>query len=362
MSGSTSQRWAVVLAGGIGSRFWPLSTPARPKQLLPLVGADPLLVETLDRLAPLVPPARTLVLTNAELSDAVRAVAPELPPENVMAEPRPAGTAAALAWAAREIRERAGDDAVMICVHADWAIADADGFRAALRDAAAVAERHHGLVTVGIVPTRPEIGYGYIQPGESVVPEREGAGDAEPGSARRVARFVEKPELAGAERLCAAGCLWNSGIFVWRVGDFLREVELRTPEVAGALASAGSDGDAARFFAEVTPVSVDVGVLERSPEVLVVPGDFGWDDVGTWAALGRVRPVDESGNASSGTVHALASHGNVVHAEGNAVVLYGVEGLVVVTREGLTLVTTIERAAELKTLLDSLPPALRDLP
>ncbi len=341
--------WAVVLAGGVGSRFWPLSTPRRPKQLLPLVGERPLLVDTLDRIAPLVPAERTLVLTNAELAEAVRAAVPDIPAENVLAEPRPAGTAAALAWAAAEIERRGGSDAVMLCVHADWAVADAEGFRRALRDAAAVAEREHGLVTVGVVPTRPEIGYGYIQPG-----------DGTSGPARRVARFVEKPDRTRAEQLCAGGCLWNSGIFVWRVGDFLAEVRRLTPEVAPALDRA--NGDAARFFAEVQPVSVDVGVLERSDNVHVIPGDFGWDDVGTWAALARVREADAAGNAASGDVHALQATGNVVHAEGNAVVLYGVEGLVVVAREGLTLVTTVDRAAELKTLLDSLPARLRDLP
>jgi mannose-1-phosphate guanylyltransferase len=341
--------WAVVLAGGVGSRFWPLSTPSRPKQLLPLASDAPLLTDTLARLEPLVPAGRTLVLTNAELREPILALAPKLPPANVLTEPRPAGTAAALTWAAREIRERAGDEAIMVCVHADWAIADADGFRATLRRAADVASSHHGLVTVGIVPTRPEIGYGYIRPGETVS-----------GGARRVARFVEKPDRARAEELCAEGCLWNSGIFVWRVGDFLDEVRSLTPEVAPALAAAGDDAD--RFFDSVTPVSVDVGVLERSDRVLVVPGDFGWDDVGTWAALARVRRADAHGNTTSGRVHLHDACENVVHSEGNAVVLYGVEGLVVVVRDGLTLVTTVERAAELKLLLDSLPASLRDLP
>ncbi|HEU4631295.1 MAG TPA: mannose-1-phosphate guanylyltransferase [Gemmatimonadaceae bacterium] len=338
--------WVVILAGGVGSRFWPLSTPTRPKQLLPLVGDRPLLVDTVERIVPLAPAARTLILTNAELAAAVRTAVPDIPAANVLAEPRPAGTAAALAWAAREIRARAGAEAVMLCVHADWAVADAEGFRTALRTAATVAEREHGLVTVGIVPTRPEIGYGYIQPGEPVA-----------GGARRVARFVEKPNRSRAEQLCAAGCLWNSGIFAWRVGDFLDEIARHTPEVAPALAEAT---DATAFFEAVTPVTVDVGVLERSDRVFVVPGDFGWDDVGTWAALARVRRRDAHGNAASGPVHALAASDNVVHAEGNAVVLYGVEGLVVVARPGVTLVTTVDRAAELKTLLDSLPDSLRE--
>ena len=345
--------WAVVLAGGVGSRFWPLSTPQRPKQLLPLVDASPLLANTLRRLTPLAPPARTLVLTNASLTDPIGALAPEIPRENLIAEPRPAGTAAALAWAAAEIARRDGLEAVMICVHADWSIADEDGFRETLRRAVASATAHRALVTVGIVPSRPDPGFGYIQPGAAVV----GGADAGPATPRRVARFVEKPDRATAERMVRDGYLWNSGIFVWRVGDFLDEVRRHTPEVAPALDAAGAD--IGRFFAAVRSVSVDVGVLERSDRVLVLAGDFGWDDVGTWAALRRVRPADECGNATSGAVHALHASGNVVHAEGNAVVLYGVSDLVVVTRGGLTLVTTVDRSSDLKTLIDTLPPAFR---
>jgi mannose-1-phosphate guanylyltransferase len=341
-------RWAVILAGGIGSRFWPVSTPQRPKQLLPLATSEPLLSDALVRLAPLVPAERTLVLTNAGLVDAIAALAPSIPRANLIAEPRPAGTAAALAWAANEIGRRAGPDTVMISVHADWYVGDADGFRAALSAAADAAERHHALVTVGVVPVRGDPSFGYIQPGAEV----------ETG-VRRVARFVEKPDRARADAMVADGYLWNSGIFVWRVGDFLDEVRAHTPEIAPHLAA--HCDDLAGFFGALTSgIAVDVGVLERSSRVLVLRGDFGWDDVGTWAALRRVRPGDRDGNALSGLVHAVDSHNNVVHAEGNGVVLYGVSDLVVVTRGGLTLVTTLERASDLKTLIESLPPALRD--
>lgn len=341
-------RWVVVLAGGVGSRFWPLSTPARPKQLLPLVGERPLLRDTLDRLAPLADGAHTLVLTNAALVPAIRDLVPELPPGNIIAEPKPAGTAAALTWAAAEIARR-DRDGVMISVHADWAIGDPEGFRKALQRAADVAQRHRALVTVGVVPSRPDPGFGYISPGEPA-----------DGDARRVARFVEKPDRARAEEMVRDGYLWNSGIFVWRAADFLDEVRAHTPEVAPSLDRAG--GDIAAFFATVQSISVDVGVLERSNRVLVIPGDFGWDDVGTWAALHRVRTLDASGNASAGPVWAVASHGNVVHAEGCDVVLYGVADLVVVSRPGLTLVTTMDRAADLKTLIDQVPAEVRDRP
>ena len=340
-------RWAVVLAGGVGSRFWPLSTPSRPKQLLPLVDGDPLLVNALERLAPLADESRTLILTNASLAPAILALRPTLPPENVIAEPRPAGTAAALAWAACEIARRDGADAVMLSVHADWAIADADGFRAALARAATLATSQAALVTVGVVPTRPDPGFGYIRPGEPL-------GDG----AFRVAEFLEKPDRARAERMIREGCVWNSGIFVWRVGDFLEEVREHAHEIAPALAESGDDLEG--FFARAKSVAVDVAVLERSQRVLMLAGDFGWDDVGTWAALHRVRAHDAAGNAASGAVHLVDARDNVVHAEGAEVVLYGVEDLVVVAQGALMLVTTRERAADLKTLLDALPARVRD--
>lgn len=341
-------RWAVILAGGVGSRFWPISTPNRPKQLLPLATEQPLLSDALQRLAPLVPPERTLILTNGGLVDPIAALAPSIPRDNLIAEPRPAGTAAALAWAAHEIAQRAGRDAVMLSIHADWCVGDPEGFRAALTRAAEAAETHGALVTVGIVPVRPDPGFGYIQPGEAVS-----------DGVRRVARFIEKPDRARAEAMVREGYLWNSGIFVWRAGDFLDELAAHTPEVAPFLAAHGDSLE--DFFGAVrTTISVDVGVLERSSRVLVLPGDFAWDDVGNWAALRRVRECDESDNALSGVVHAVDSHGNVVHAESGAVVLYGVSNLVVVCRDGLTLVTTIDRAGDLKTLIDSLPAHIRD--
>lgn len=342
-------RWAVILAGGVGSRFWPLSTPKRPKQLLPLITDAPLLADTVSRLAELVPAERTLVVTNASLAAAVRVLLPQLPAENVIAEPRAAGTAPALAWAAATIARRGHPDDVMLCVHADWAIGNDAEFRATLARAATVAEREQSLVTVGIVPTRPDPGFGYIEPGEGI------------NGARRVARFAEKPNREVAARMVAEGYLWNSGIFVWRASDFLAEVRARSPEVAPSLPLAES-GDIAGFFSSVKPISVDEGVLERSSRVLVIPGNFGWDDVGTWAALHRVRRRDDAGNATFGDVHSIHAKNNVVHADTGSVVLYGVDDLVVVTRDGLTLVTTKERAAELKLLLDALPPAVRDRP
>ena len=346
------QVWCVILAGGVGSRFWPVSTANRPKQLLPLASDQPLLRDAIDRMAPLCDPSETLILTNASLVDAIHALAPEIPAANLIAEPRPAGTAAALTWAAAQIERATGGDrdAIMMSIHADWAVADPDGFRAALTRAAAIAATTHSLVTVGIVPSRPDPGYGYIRPGEAI-PDSSGA--------HRVAEFVEKPDPERAKTMVREGCLWNSGIFVWRVGDFLDEVRKHCREVAPALDAHPDDLD--RFFSAVqNPIAVDVGVLERSDRVVVIPGEFGWDDVGTWVALRRVRQADGDDNVFSGPVHAVHASGNVVHAEGNEVVLYGVSDLVVVTHGGLTLVTTTRHATDLKQLLSALPSRVRD--
>jgi mannose-1-phosphate guanylyltransferase len=334
-------RWAVVLAGGIGSRFWPLSTPERPKQLLALVTDKPLLRDTVDRLRPIVDPAHTLILTNSSLTKPIRELLGELPRENILEEPRPAGTAAALTWAALSIERRDGRDATMLCVHADWAIGDDAGFREALLKAEEVAIDNESLVTVGIVPTRTDPGFGYIQPADGT-------------RASRVKQFVEKPDRARAEKMRNDGFLWNSGIFVWRVGDFLDQVEQHTPELAVALAQSRKDGAVQFFERVVIPVSVDVGVLERSDKVMVLPGDFGWDDVGTWSALSRVRSKDDAGNVAAGDAHLLDSSNNVVHCDSGEVVMYGVNDLVVVVKEGLTLVTTTDKASDLKRLVESL--------
>lgn len=350
----TSPLYAVVLAGGVGSRFWPLSTPDRPKQLLPLIGAEPMLTETVARLVPLVGIERILILTSERLTAPILGAVPGLPADQILVEPRPAGTCAALTWAAIQVAARGGADARMVCVHADWAIGDPERFRSTLAAAADAAASHGGLATVGIVPSRPDPGFGYIEPGATLT-----------GGIRQVARFIEKPDIPRATQMVAAGYLWNSGIFAWRATDLLAEVRTVTPELGPALMvmdAAGGAPSAEVFFGAVTGgISIDVGVLERSRRVIVLAGDFGWDDVGTWAALQRVRPHDADGNATFGRVITKAATKNVVHTEAGAVVLYGVHDLVVVVRDGVTLVTTVDLAHDLKSLVDTLPTDLKEL-
>src|ERR1051326_6248899 len=202
--------WAAILAGGFGTRFWPLSTPDRPKQLLPLTGDRPLLAQAVARLRGLVPPERTLILTSPSLVDQVAATVPEIPAANIFAEPRAASTAPALAWAAQWITKR-DPSGQMLSLHADWAVGDDRAFRAAAGHALGVAQEHDVLVTVGVKPPRKETGYGYIGPGKPL------------GSARRVKRFVEKPTPARAAMLRRRGALWNSGLFAWGAARFLGE-------------------------------------------------------------------------------------------------------------------------------------------
>ncbi len=341
-------RWAVVLAGGVGSRFWPLSTPQRPKQLLPLAGERALVVEAVDRLLPLIPAQRVLVVTSRALRETLADALPMLPREAVLAEPFAASTAPALAWATATAARRDARAAIL-SVHADWAVKDPAAFRAAAAAALDVAERAGMIVTVGARATRPETGYGYVVPGDAIAD----AGAA----ARRIARFVEKPRAAEAEALIAAGALWNTGMFAWTAARFREEIARATPELAPGLAALDR-GDVEAFYRAVKPVSVDVGLFERTTFGAVIAGDFGWDDVGSWAALPRVREADAAGNVVVGPAYVNAARDCVVWSEDGAAVVDGVEGLVVIRARGLVLVTTRERAAHLKDLLATLPPAL----
>lgn len=347
--------WGVILAGGVGSRFWPLSTPTSPKQLLALVDDSPMLANSVERLLPIIPADQLMISTSTSLADPVsHALADipgaDVPAQNLLLEPKPAGTAAALTWAALEIKRQGGPDAVMVCVHADWSIGNPDQFRDTLLHAVELANRTSGLVTVGIVPSRPDPGFGYIEPGPPAA-WPEATPQATP-QAKKVARFVEKPNRERAATMVAEGYLWNSGIFVWRVSDYLAEIARLTPEVSGALSKTSID----EFFDSVSPISVDVGVLERSDKVFVLPGDFGWDDVGTWASLARVRELDPAGNARTDNTFTVEAHNNVLYSDDKStIVAYGVSDLVVVVKDGLTVITTIDKSADLKTLLNSLP-------
>jgi len=332
---------AVVLAGGIGSRFWPASRPARPKQLLALAGDAPLIVDTVRRAERLVGAENVRLLTGAELVAPFRSVLPEYPEERFWVEPVARSTGPALAWAAARV---ADDDpgATIVSLHADHLIRPFDAFEATIARAVRAANERHVLVCLGIRPTRPETGYGYIELGDETAP-----------GVRAVRQFVEKPGPDTARDYLAGGRhLWNSGIFVWRAGDFLDAVRRLAPEISRALPALDEGGAGAEaFFDQVEPVSVDVGVLERADNVEVVAAEFEWDDVGTWTSLARTRAADADGNVASGDAAFVEARDNIIWSEDGRVVLFGVDDLVVVHSGGETLVTRRELAPQLKRAL-----------
>lgn len=336
-----------MLAGGVGSRFWPVSTPARPKQVLPLAGTEPLIRQTVLRVLPLVPAERVRVLTGARLGSAILAATPELDSRNLWLEPRARGTAPVLAWAAHSL-VRLDPNAIMISLHADHVIAPEASFRDVLCAAAEASVRHQQLCTIGAVPTRPETGYGYIRPGAAL--------DAA-GTARAVAEFVEKPDRKSAERYIAEGYLWNTGLFIWPARLLLEQLRQHTPELAGLLPLLDA-GDVAGFFERAPSLTIDVGLLERTDRVAVLPATFDWDDVGAWDAVARTRAADAAGNVLVGDARAVDSTGCIVWSEDGRTVVYGMEEVVVVRANGTTLVVPRARAPELKKLLERLPPEL----
>jgi len=307
------------------------------------------------RLAPLIPPERVLVLTSRDIAPAIHAAIPEIPETNMLVEPRPLGTAAALAWGAQEIARRAGPETIFCCIHADLAVAFPEFFRHAVIRAARVAARDKVLTAVGVRATRPETAFGYMRPGQPLH-----GGMADDGAPCRVKTFIEKPGPILAEMLVSDGAFWNSGIFVWRAQDVLAALSEHASELAHGLQALG-ERDFVRFAGMIQSVSIERGLLERTSNLVVVPGDFGWDDVGTWASLRRARELDDDGNGAHGEVHFVECTGNVVHAEGVPVVLYGVSSMLVVTLPGLTFVTTLDRATELRPLLDALPDEIRNV-
>ena len=335
-------RFALVLAGGRGERFWPWSRPDRPKQLLPLGrGGRSLLASTLDRVGALVPPERCLVLTAADLVEATAKACP--PGTRVVGEPVGRNTAPAIAAAAHLFASQS-PQASFVVLPADHVIDDHAAFAADLDRAFSAAERDAVLVTFGIRPTRDETGFGYIRRGAPVA-ER----------LFRVAAFTEKPDAATAARFVASGeYWWNSGIFVWRSKVFLDALSASRPELAKALAPLGAAGTQGfeRALAERLPlcesISVDYAVLEKAPNTLVVEASFDWDDLGSWRAWALRQPRDERGNVLFGDAVAIDCDGCiVVGVEGTAAAL-GLKNMVVVHVEGSTLACPLDRTEEIR--------------
>jgi Mannose-1-phosphate guanylyltransferase len=344
------EQFALILAGGGGTRLWPASRRSRPKQLLSLGGSESLLAATFRRLSAIVGVERTLIVTAADQSQAIREALPGLPADNLVVEPAPRNTAPAVGLAAAHVARRAGQDAVLAVVPSDAFISDEPQYAAVLR--IALAQASQAIVTVGIKPLRPETGYGYLQTGAAV------AGSAE---VRQVARFVEKPDLPTARAYLASGeYLWNSGMFFFSAGRLLAEARQHLPELSALLDEICASPDPVALtqqrYPRVPAISIDYGIMEKAQGIRVVPGDFGWSDVGSWAALSEIRAPDLDGNVISGDAIVKASKDSVVMAEPGAPLLgvVGVEGIVVVATHDAVLVVPKHRAQEVRRVVDEL--------
>lgn len=321
--------FAVIMAGGKGARFWPRSRESKPKHLLDIAGEGTLIRQTVDRIRPLVPPERTLVVTGRSQAVELIRQLPEIPAANILIEPLGRNTAPCIGLAALQVRRRAGDD-VMLVLPADHRIGDGAEFRAVLA-AAAEAAAGGALVTVGIRPTGPETGYGYIEQGE---PLRDFGGRR----AYRVRSIREKPPRPEAERLLArGGFVWNSGMFVWKASTILAAIATFLPDldeglrrIDAALGTEGEEEAVAAVYAGLASVSIDYGVMEKAPEVLVLPAAFGWSDLGSWDAVWETAEKDGDGNALRGEVLAVAAADCLVHCPDRLVALVGVRDLLVV--------------------------------
>jgi mannose-1-phosphate guanylyltransferase len=349
-SSPPADSFVAVLAGGEGTRLWPLSRGHRPKQLLRLGSSERSLIQqTVDRVRPLVPPERILIITERSHAADLRAQLPELPDSSIVVEPTRRSTAAALLLAALQVRARA-PEATWASLHSDAYILDDDEFRRTLSAALSAASAGEYLVTTGLKPRYPATGYGYIHQGSQV-------GSFQGYPLHRVERFVEKPDLATAQRYVAEGVyLWNPGVFVWKNTTLLAAFEQHQPEIFRVLTSAPLER-----IEDVYPMapkeSIDVGIMEPSRNVATIPATFRWSDIGSWAEVWEISSDrDPAGNVFGGTGRALQadSSGNLVMADGRTVALVGVQDLVVVETADAVFVCPRNRAEDVRLIVRQL--------
>jgi len=350
--------YAVVMAGGSGTRFWPLSRKNRPKQFLALDGDKPLLAATVERLPPLARLERTYVVCGPNHAASVRRILPKLPRENLLVEPCPRNTAPCVGLAALHVARRE-PRGVMAMLPSDHHVAHPEAFREALAAGAHLAAEG-AVVTIGIRPDRPETGYGYLKVGPRLRATGRGKKAFHPA---RVERFVEKPDLVTASRyLAEGGYLWNSGIFLFRADVILDEIRRAMPVLGEQLAvierSLGTPfygRTLKRVFPAAPSISIDYGVMEKSQKIAVVPAEFGWSDVGSFAALSEVHETDDLGNVKQGDALVIDGHRNVVVAQGSRpLAVVGVDDVVVVDAGDAVLVVKKDRAQDVRKAVEEM--------
>lgn len=341
---------AVILAGGSGTRLWPLSTPSFPKQFLPLPSGQSMIQETLERVAPLVTPEQSWIVTGRSMADLVQEHLPTVPAKHILREPMGRNSAPAIAWAAATIAQQ-DPDAVMAIFSADAVIHNAPGLRQTLKLAYELAKQGK-LVTIGIKPTHPETGYGYIRYAEQV---SEGYGY----QAHQAERFVEKPNLETAQRYLDDGhYVWNAGIFIWSVKTILSEFQRHLPamfdsiqDITSSLAQEASADVLDGQWPQLQSISIDYGILEKTERLVVIPADLGWNDVGNWEQYGALYPADDQGIRAYGSHIGLGSQNVIVYNNtARRIFTIGMEDIIVVEMEDTTVIchkTHVQRVKEL---------------
>lgn len=349
--------YAVIMAGGGGTRLWPVSRKERPKQLLPLLGQETLFQSTVNRLENLFPPERILVVTVAEQAREMRVQAPAIPPENYLIEPEPRGTASVVALAAAVLKKR-DPQAAMAILTADHFIRDRDLFRYLIRTAFQVASQDY-LVTLGITPTFPSTGYGYIEQAEPL------DGDYQ-YPVYKVRRFREKPDQATAEQMLRSGDhSWNSGMFVWKADVILAEIESQMPELSKAVAdisdaweTSGREEVLISRWKELKSQTIDYGIMEKAEQVAVLPaGGLGWSDVGSWDSLFEVLFPDFNGNVPVNAQHLmLDTHNTLIYGNSNErlIVTIGLDDVVVVDAGDVLMVCKTDQSQKVRDVVEHL--------
>lgn len=349
--------YGVILAGGTGERFWPLSRRENPKQFLSLFGQRTMLQLTMDKLEGLLTAENVFVVTDKAYRDLVAAQLPELPPENIICEPCGRDTAAAVGLAAEHIARR-NPQGVMAVLPADHYVADVEEFKRVLKTGVEVAREGEWVLTIGIRPSRPETGYGYIQQGEQYQ-ERQGT------AVFKAAAFYEKPDLSLALKYLDSGdYLWNSGMFIWRVdlirnliARFLPQLDAGLSQIAAGIDSEDEARVTAAVYQDLPRISVDYGIMEKCNQVLVIPAAFGWDDVGSWTALGRYGETDQQGNVLKAQGVFLDTYDCLVYAPDRVIATLGVKDLLIVDDGDSLLICQKDRDQEIKKVVEALRQA-----
>ncbi|MCF6096528.1 mannose-1-phosphate guanylyltransferase [Thermovorax subterraneus] len=349
-------RYGVIMAGGGGTRFWPLSRTSTPKQFLNITGDDTMINDTIKRIRDIIPPERILIVTNkAQEKMLKKVISEDIPRENILLEPVGRNTAACIAYATLVVRKRSGD-AVMGVFPSDHYIKNTQEFQKVLNAAFSLAESSNKLVTMGITPTFPSTGYGYINF------DREKSIQVGDKIAYEVVEFVEKPDVPKAKAYIESGnYLWNSGMFVWKASVILSNFERFLPrlyskliEVEEHIGTPAEKEIIERVYPSLPDISIDYGIMERAVDVAVIPGDFGWSDVGSWDSLGSVIPPDENGNITRGDYVDIETKNSIIYSSGRLIAAVGLEEMIVVETADAILVCPKKKAQEVKKVVEHL--------